>query len=348
MELIPEWAPNVHPMIVHFPIALLLAAIGADGMALVLRRWDVQRPLTWLRPATVALYVAGGASVVLTYFTGTWAADAVSIPAAAEPVLSEHANLAWWTMWFFGAYALVRLGAHLWPRTRRQMVVQSLLFAIALGGSYLLYETGDHGAEMVYRYGVGVSQSETEEATAEPGLTMGDTGWQWQPQSDTAWTRRMTWLEGGPSDVQATLDTTDAGSVALVLRPTAPVAFVVPDTLGAVQVRAEVNLDAFDGTVSLVHHVRGGQTYDFLAVEGSTLRQGRVTDGERTVFASGTAQTGAWRTIRAVGDGTHFRGYLDGEMVVHGHGDAAAPGAAGLRLDGSGTVRLRRLAAEEL
>jgi uncharacterized membrane protein len=74
-------------MVVHFPIALLLAGIGADVMALVLRRWS------WLRPATVALYVAGGASAVLTYFTGTWAAEAVSVPAAAEAVLSQHANL---------------------------------------------------------------------------------------------------------------------------------------------------------------------------------------------------------------------------------------------------------------
>ena len=65
MELIPDWAPNIHPMIVHFPIALILAAIGTDLLALAIRRWD------WLRPATVALYVVGGASAVFTYFTGT-------------------------------------------------------------------------------------------------------------------------------------------------------------------------------------------------------------------------------------------------------------------------------------
>jgi uncharacterized membrane protein len=342
MELVPDWAPNLHPMIVHFPIALLLAAIAADVMALVLRRWD------WLQPATVALYVAGGTSAVLAYFTGTWAADAVSVPAAAETTLSEHANLGWWTMWFFGVYALGRLGAHLWPRTRERASVHVLLFLIAIGGGYLLYETGEHGAEMVFRHGVGVQQLEARADAVEPGLTIGESGWQWQPQSDTAWTRRMTWLEGRPHDVQASLDTTDAGRVVLALQPTAPVAFLVPNTLGAVQLSAEMNLDGFDGTVSMLHHVQGAQSYDFLSVNGSTLRQGRLADGTRSTFGTSTVDGRGWRTIRAVGDGTHFRGYVNGEMMVHGHGDAAEPGSVGLRLDGTGTVQLRRLAAESL
>lgn len=342
MELIPEWAPNLHPMIVHFPIALLLGAIGMDVMALGLRRRD------WLKPATVALYVAGGASVILTYFTGTWAADAMSVRAAAEATLSEHSNLGWWTMWFFGSYALVRLGAHLWPKTRGRASIHAVLLLVALGGGYLLYETGEHGAEMVYRYGVGVQQTAPETADAEPGLTIGENGWQWQPQSDTAWASRMTWLEGGPADVQARLDTTDTGRVALALRPAAPVTFVVPDTLGAVQVSADVNLDGFDGTVSLLHHVQGAQSYDVLEMEGSRLRQGRVTDGTQSTFATSTVEGGGWRTIRAVGDGTHFRGYVDGEMMVHGHGDAASSGSVGLRLDGTGTVLLRHLSATGL
>lgn len=126
-----------------------------------------------------------------------------------------------------------------------------------------------------------------------------------------------------------------------------PIAFVV-GAIGAVQVSAEVNLETFEGTVSLIHHVQDRQAYDFLAVEGSTLRQGRVAGGERSTFATGTAQTGGWRTIRAVGDGTHFRGYVDGTMVVHGHGDAAPPGRVGLRMDGTGRVVLRCLSATAL
>ena len=342
MELIPDWAPNIHPMIVHFPIAFIVGAIGADLLSLVFRRW------TWLRPATVALYVIGGASAVFTYFTGTWAADTVSIPTGAQSVLTDHSNLAWWTMWFFGAYALVRLGAHLWPKTRNRVVVQGLLFAVALGGSYLLYQTGDHGAEMVYRYGVGVSQPETEEAEAKPGLTIGKSGWQWRPQSVRAWTERMTWLEGTPDTVRARLDTLDTGGGVLALTPEAPVTFVVPDTLGAAQVTTRLNLDDFEGTVSLLHHLRNTQNYDFLRVGGSTMQQGRVADGKRTVMEESTADLSGWRNVRVVGDGTHFRGYVDGEQLTHPHGEAVGPGVVGLRLEGTGTVRLRRLSAQAL
>lgn len=342
MEVIPEWAPNIHPLIVHFPIAFLVGAIGADLLSLVVRRWR------WLRPATVALYVVGGASTVVTYLTGTWAADAVSVPAEAQSVLTEHSNLGWWTMWFFGTYALVRLGAHLWSKTRGLIAVQGLLFAIALGGSYLLYETGDRGAEMVYRYGVGVSQPETEEATAEPGLTIGESGWQWQPQSARAWVDQMTWMEGTPDTVRARLDTLDTGGVALALTPEAPFTVVVADTLGAAQVTAELNLDDFDGTVSLLHHAGDAENYDFLRVGHGTVQQGRVSGGERTVMDKSSADLSGLRTIRVVGDGTHFRGYIDGNLVTHPHGEPAPPGTAGLRLVGEGTVRLRRLAAQAL
>lgn len=38
MNLVPEWAPNVHPLIVHFPIALLFAAVLVDAAALAVRR----------------------------------------------------------------------------------------------------------------------------------------------------------------------------------------------------------------------------------------------------------------------------------------------------------------------
>lgn len=41
--MVPEWAPNAHPIVVHFPIALLVLAILADFLSVVLWRH------TWLQ-----------------------------------------------------------------------------------------------------------------------------------------------------------------------------------------------------------------------------------------------------------------------------------------------------------
>jgi len=148
--------------------------------------------------------------------------------------------------------------------------------------------------------------------------------------------------------VQAALDTTATGGVALSFTPRAPVTFAVPDTLGAVQVTAELNLDDFEGAVSLLHHVQGARTYDFFTVESGTVRQGRMSGGERVVLDDAAIEPGGWQTFRVVSDGTHFRGYLGDEMIVHPHGEALGPGTVGLRLEGTGTVQLRRLATEAL
>ena len=39
MNLVPAWAPNIHPLLVHFPIALLYAAAAVDlvGWALLVQ-----------------------------------------------------------------------------------------------------------------------------------------------------------------------------------------------------------------------------------------------------------------------------------------------------------------------
>lgn len=342
MELIPEWAPNVHPLVLHLPLALLPAAVIADLVSLLIRRWD------WLRPAAVALYVVGGASAVLTYVTGTWAADSVSVSAEAQSVLTDHADLGWWTMTFFGIYALVRLGIDLWPTIRTRRLVQLPLFLVALGGLVLLYQTGDRGAEMVFRYGVGVQSVAAEEMDVQPGLTVGEEGWQWQPQSEQAWVEKMDWLEGRPESVQAQLDTLGSGQVSLALTPKAPILFVVPDTIGAVQVAAELNLDEFEGTVELVYNLRDDQAYDFLAASGTTVQQGRVTGGKVTVFDEASIDVRGWQMLRAVGEGTHFRGYLGEQLVTHPHEEEAAPGRVGLRLEGTGTLRIRSLRAQAL
>ena len=79
------------------------------------------------------------------------------------------------------------------------------------------------------------------------------------------------------------------------------------------------------------------------------MRQGRVRDGAVEIFDDATVGADAFAggpvALRVVSYTTHFRGYLGGELVTHGHGDAAAAGRSGLLLDGSGPLRFIALEA---
>ena len=84
--LLPEWVPNAHPLIVHFPIALIFVAVAADALALWLgEKWE-----TGPEVAT-GLYAATGLSAIVSYYSGTWAINTVSIatPGAAQ-TLTTH------------------------------------------------------------------------------------------------------------------------------------------------------------------------------------------------------------------------------------------------------------------
>lgn len=347
--MLPEWAPNAHPMIVHFPLALLFVAVAVDVLSFVLRRW------TWVRPAAVGLYVLGGASAVVTYVTGDWAAESVRVPAAAEPLLTAHADLGWWTMVFFGGYALVRLGAQLYPPVCNRAAVQGLLCVVALVGLYLPWEAGEHGAQLVYQHGVGVQaeapsdpQQSAMQAPGEAGFVTTNQGWTWTPQTPAAWTQHTTWMGNPSGTLRTRLVDTDDGTRALSLRmeEAGTLMFVVPDTLDDVQVEAVLDPSAFEGTVFLVHHVRDAQTYDFLALTDSTMQVGRMQEGTATVFDEGTFVSSGWITVRATGDGDHFRGYVNDEMIAHGHAEPLPPGRVGMGVDGAGPVLLRRLQAQ--
>lgn len=149
MNLVPDWAPNIHPVLVHFPLALLSTAAVLDVVGWVCRR---HRPL---RQAATLLYVLGTAAAVATYFTGRAASQIIWLPGMAHAVVKDHWDWAFRTVWFFGIATVVRI-----VLLRRRDPSPAIVAALALAGLVgvgLLRETGDRGAQLVYQHGVGVS-----------------------------------------------------------------------------------------------------------------------------------------------------------------------------------------------
>ena len=147
---LPAWAPNLHPLIVHFPIAWLIAALAVDVVALVRPR------ATWTDTTAACLYPAGALSAFVAYLTGRQAAAGVLVPGMAQPIVQDHWNWAIATTLYFSAVAAVRLALTL-RRRRLSFAARTAAVAVGLGGMFLLFHTAEQGARLVYEHGVGVA-----------------------------------------------------------------------------------------------------------------------------------------------------------------------------------------------
>ena len=146
MSLIPAWAPNLHPLIVHFPIALLFAAGAVDLAGLLMRgRRPVRDAATWL-------YIAGAVTAVAAYFTGDAAAKAMALSPDVTALVEAHAGWAFRATWLFAFFASLRLAMSYILRPRRSLRLGALV--IALAGLGALAQTALHGRRLVFEQGM--------------------------------------------------------------------------------------------------------------------------------------------------------------------------------------------------
>ena len=145
----PDWAPNPHPFLVHFPIALLTAAAGVDLLSLLRPAHRATRDTaTWL-------FCAGAFTAMAAYFSGLSAAAAVRVGPDAGFAVTAHFLWADRATWFFVFFASLRLAmSYVWGTTARWAIVLSCL--LSLIGLGLLAGTALHGGRLVFRYGLGV------------------------------------------------------------------------------------------------------------------------------------------------------------------------------------------------
>jgi len=150
MTLLPAWAPNVHPLLVHLPIGVWVGAVIADLTGLMFAR------STRSDAAASFLYPLGAALAILTYLTGQRAAATVLVPGMAFPLLEQHENWALATTILFVLVAVLRL----WVGRRVESVARTprvLVAAAAVLALMALVGTGERGARLVFQHGVGVT-----------------------------------------------------------------------------------------------------------------------------------------------------------------------------------------------
>ena len=149
LQLIPPWVPNPHPLIIHFPIVLVVLACGADIIPAARLR---ARGVAALAPV---LYCLGAVSAAAAYVSGRIAAASVFVPGMAHGLVDDHERWALAATVAFALMAAARFGVHLrggpWGRGSRL-----LLAALGLAVIVLVQQAAERGARLVYEQGVGV------------------------------------------------------------------------------------------------------------------------------------------------------------------------------------------------
>jgi len=142
---------DLHPFIVHFPIALLSLYIVLEIITYFIDDESLNNFTTWL-------LLFGIITAVNAVLTGNQAEQVASSLMEATSTLAEesiegHEQLATYTLWYFLILLVVRY--ILVQKKKMTKLFKGVLIILALCGGILIFQTGFTGGNLVYKFGVG-------------------------------------------------------------------------------------------------------------------------------------------------------------------------------------------------
>ena len=153
---IPSWT-ELHPIVVHFPIALLLVAPFFIIIGIIV---NPQKGRPFLIAALV-LMLLGTAGTFLAMATGEAAGDIAERTPAVNVVLERHEDLAEMTRIVFTVLTILFAAILLLPRLleREPSVATARILPLAFlllytAGAVILVNTAHHGGRLVHEFGV--------------------------------------------------------------------------------------------------------------------------------------------------------------------------------------------------
>lgn len=148
LELLPgvkALATNLHPLIVHYPIALLTAFFLLEVAGVALRREGLRQAASWM------LYL-GAVGAITAMAAGLIAEDTVPHGESVHEIMEWHGRLGIAVATLSVILALWRIAA----KAKFSLMAKTLYFYLAAIMLICMFVGADLGGLMVYQYGVGV------------------------------------------------------------------------------------------------------------------------------------------------------------------------------------------------
>lgn len=143
-----EIIPNHHPIFVHFTLGLLGSSVGLFVLTRIISKPDLKHQLLIVAHWNLWL---GTLATIFTIAAGWYAFNTVEHDDPSHEVMLVHRNLALMTF-----IVVVVLASWSWRKFRPAKQVSLSFLAAAVLAAGLLVSTAWHGAELVFRHGLGV------------------------------------------------------------------------------------------------------------------------------------------------------------------------------------------------
>jgi uncharacterized membrane protein len=167
---ITNWT-ELHPLVIHFPIALLLVA-PLFIVAGILMNPSKGRPFLI---AALALMLLGTAGTFLAVATGEAAGQVAQRTAAVSTVLERHEDLAETTRIVFSVLTLIFAALLFLPRLlkREATIISARILPLAFllfysAGAVILVNTAHNGGRLVHELGIHAGFAQSNETSTAP------------------------------------------------------------------------------------------------------------------------------------------------------------------------------------
>lgn len=146
MEILAE----LHPRIVHFPIAFFILYLFFETFGIFLKK-------DFLLKAAFLILVVGVLTALIAVLSGNQAQAAARLlftnGSDLNKLIELHEDYATLTLFYFSAVLFLR--TYLVIKKKFDGNLKFVFIILGLIGFYLIYTTGIHGGELVFKYGIG-------------------------------------------------------------------------------------------------------------------------------------------------------------------------------------------------